>query len=345
MTRTRAMCVLLAMTAALPLTGAGQQRPENDPQQFIFRTGIDLIYVTATVTDRRGRFVPGLTVDDFIVYEDGVRVDVTTFSNERVPVSLGIALDTSGSMDGPKMDSARTALDHLLYDLLGLDDQIFLYEFNYTPDLIEDWTTDRNRLSRALRDLRPRGGTALYDAVSESIPRLEDGRHEKKALLIISDGNDTNSEIDVKDLRQNIRESEALVYAIGIDGDSRRTGWSRGPALPLPGRSPFPFPGGGRRQPQPPRGLFGGGGLPQDERVNVTALRDLTDDSGGRTEIIRDPSDLDPATAGIAQELNQQYFLGYPVPDEKDGQWHSIRVEVRNSAYRVRARRGYTATP
>ena len=142
MTRTRAMCVLLAMTAALPLTGAGQQRPENDPQQFIFRTGIDLIYVTATVTDRRGRFVPGLTVDDFIVYEDGVRVDVTTFSNERVPVSLGIALDTSGSMDGPKMDSARTALDHLLYDLLGLDDQIFLYEFNYTPDLIEDWTTD-----------------------------------------------------------------------------------------------------------------------------------------------------------------------------------------------------------
>ena len=77
----------------------------------------------------------------------------------------------------------------------------------------------------------------------------------------------------------------------------------------------------------------------------MTALRDLTDDTGGRTEIIRNADDLDPATAGIARELSQQYYLGYPAQTEKDGRWHSIRVEVRNSDYRVRARRGYTATP
>ncbi len=346
MTRMRAMCVTLAMAAALPLTGAGQQQPPaDDTQPPIFRTGIDLIDITATVTDRRGRFVPGLTVDDFIVHEDGVSVDVTMFSNERVPVSLGIALDTSGSMDGPKMDSARRALDRFLYDLLGPDDQIFLYEFNYTPDLIQDWTSDRDRLSRALREIRPRGGTALYDAVAESVPLVEDGRHRKKALLIISDGNDTNSEIDVRDLRQIIRETEALVYAIGIDTAARRSGWNRrGPALPLPGNSPFPFRGGGRRPPQLPQGRLPAG-VNQEERVNVNALRDLTDDSGGRTEIVRDASDLDPATAGIARELSQQYFLGYPAQAEQDGKWHAIRVEMRNPDYRVRARRGYTATP
>ena len=81
-----------------------------------------------------------------------------------------------------------------------------------------------------------------------------------------------------------------------------------------------------------------------DDRVNVAALRDITDDSGGRTEIIRSPRDLDPATAGIADELSKQYYLGYQSNGVKDGKWHSIRVEVRNHSYRVRARRGYVAS-
>ena len=349
------LAVLAAVTA--PLVLAGQQPPRatdstpaplatDEDQRFVFRTGVDLINVTATVTDARGRFVGGLTQADFTIYEDGTEVDITQFSNERVPVSLGIALDTSGSMEGRKMDAARSALDRFLFDLLAPDDEIFLYEFNYTPALLQDWTADRDRVSSALRRIRPRGGTALYDAVAESVPRVADGQHVKKALLIISDGNDTNSETDVDALRELIRESEALVYAIGIDGAPSRTGWNpRGRSVPIPSPrppSPFPFPGGGRSAPQIPRGGVAGG---QDDRVNVSALRDLTDDSGGRTEIVRDAGDLDPATAGIARELSQQYYLGYPSPAEADGQWHAIRVEVRDSAYRVRARRGYTASP
>ena len=338
----RFVLTALGTLVALPLVVAGQQRATEDEQRFVFRTGIDLINVTATVTDRRGRFVGGLTQDDFIIYEDGRQVDVTNFSNERVPVSLGIALDTSGSMDGRRMDAARDALDRFLYDLLEPNDEIFLREFNYTPELLQDWTVDRDRLSRAIRNIRPDGGTAMYDAVAESVPQLTGGQHRKKALLIISDGNDTNSETDIRSLRQLIRESEALVYAIGIEGEPPRPGWSRRrPVLPTP---TFPFPGGGRRPPSRPRGLAG---IPnnQEDRVNVTALRDLTDDSGGRTEIVRDPNDLEPATASIARELSQQYYLGYPAQAEKDGRWHSIRVEVLNPAYRVRARRGYTATP
>ena len=109
------------------------------------------------------------------------------------------------------MDAAQGALDRFLFDLLGPDDEIFLYRFDYTPILLQDWTVDRSRLSRAIRDIRPRGGTALYDAVAESVPRVAEGRHFKKALLIISDGNDTNSETDLRELRRLIRESEPLL--------------------------------------------------------------------------------------------------------------------------------------
>ncbi len=82
-----------------------------------------------------------------------------------------------------------------------------------------------------------------------------------------------------------------------------------------------------------------------DDRVNVAALREITDDSGGRTEIVRSTRDLNPATAGIADELSRQYYLGYPATGAKDGKWHAIRVELRNASYHVRARRGFIATP
>ena len=327
----------LSLSASLPLTATAQP----DGGQPVFRTGIELINLTATVTDARGRFVPGLTQDDFVVYEDGRPVDVTYFSNERVPVSLGIALDTSGSMEGRKMAAARKALGRFLYDLLDPEDEILLYRFSYIPELLQDWTIDRNRISRSLRDITPRGGTAMYDAVAESIPQIADGRHRKKALLIISDGNDTNSETDLQTLRSLIREHETLIYAIGLDRDARRRVNRRVPTIGFPPpRTPFPFPGGGNPRPRMPQG---GRLFPVDDRVNVSALRDLTDESGGRTEIIRDADDLDPATAELARELSQQYYLAYPAQSKPDGLWHTIRVEVNNSSYRVRARRGYVA--
>jgi hypothetical protein len=96
------------------------------------------------------------------------------------------------------------------------------------------------------------------------------------------------------------------------------------------------------RWPPPPQGRTWGQGC--SDPVDRGALRDLTDDSGGRTEIVRDPRDLDAATAGIADELSRQYYLGYPSSGKKDGRWHSIRVEVRHQQYRIRARRGYIAS-
>ena len=100
---------------------------------------------------------------------------MTHFSSERVPVSLGIVLDTSGSMAGAKMQEAQSALNRFLYDLLDKDDEIFLYRFSNFPVLLQDWTTDRQLLSRALERITPNGGTAMYDAVAEAIPLARDG--------------------------------------------------------------------------------------------------------------------------------------------------------------------------
>ena len=362
--RSRKSEVWLGVAAAVGLLMVslhGQQpqapvRPDDEAQGFRFKSGVELINVTATVSDANGRFVPGLRQEDFIVYEDDQPVTVTHFSAERVPVSLGIALDTSGSMAGNKMQEAQAALDRLLFDLLDRQDEIFLIRFSNTPMLLQGWTTDRQQLSRALGRLTPNGGTAMYDAVAEAIPMTLQGHNRKKALLVISDGNDTASSTNVRELKAQIRETETLVYAIGIDGQSEEPAYRQPtPRTPMP--MPFPFPGGpgGRaRTPpfwprQPPTGGGGGNGGSRrgnanDDRVNVVALRDMTDDSGGRTEIVRDARDLNPATASIADELSKQYYLGYPSSGKKDGRWHSIRVELRSRAYRVRARKGYVAS-
>lgn len=366
------VALVLAAAAALPAQSAPPQPPAEDQQSFKFRTGVELINVNATVTDQSGRFVPGLSKDDFRVFEDEQPQTITHFNAERVPVSLGIVLDTSGSMDGEKMHAAKAALERFLSQLLDPEDEVFLYRFDNSPELVEGWTRDKRRVSESLRRIQPRGGTALYDAVAEAVHLAQQGRNKKKAVVIISDGNDTSSRTDVFSVKQLIRESEVLVYAIGIDAtgspfagnNAPRTAPSGGiawqmqrgrpPRTPIP--LPFPVPGGRRPRPpvpvptpQPPTSPIPGSGNSRwkstgtDDRVNVAALRDITDDSGGRTEIVRWTRDLDPATAGIADELSRQYYLGYAASGPKDGRWHAIRVEVRNGGYHVRARRGYVA--
>ena len=316
---------------------------------LIFQGGVDLINVVATVTDGDGRFVRGLRREDFAIFDDGNRQEVTYFSDDRVPVSLGIVLDTSGSMTADKMSAARSAIDRLIYDLLGDDDELFFLEFGNRPNLVQEWTTDRRAISRAMARVTPAGGTAMYDAVASALPLAGIGRHPKKALLVISDGNDTNSRMSIAALQPLIRESEVLVYALGVDGTAAATP-SR-PRVRIPPRIPFPFPGRGPRIPgrgpgrrSPPiiPGRTWSVGTP--ERVDADALRRITDDTGGRTEIIRGFRGLDGATSRIAEELSRQYALGYERPGHRDGKWHVIRVEITDRELTVRARHGYIAS-
>lgn len=352
---TRFWAALIVIAAAGVLASAEQTPTQaQNGQAFKFKTGVELINVTATVTDQAGRFVSGLSKDDFRVYDDNQPQPISQFSAERVPVSLGIMLDTSGSMDGEKMVAANEALNRFLLQLLDPEDEVFLYRFDNVPHKLEDWTRDKRRISDAIAQIRPKGATSLYDTLAEAVQLAQQGHNRKKAVLIISDGNDTASQTDLASVKQLIRETEVLVYAIGIDADSQpdvhyqTASWEQQRPIPLP----FPFPGG-RRPPSlpppsppptptpnpnpPPSRSYGG----ISDRVNVAALRDITDDSGGRTEIIRFARDLDPATAGIADELSKQYYLGYDAPGPKDGRWHTIRVELRQPGYHVRARNGY----
>jgi len=313
---------------------------------FRFRSGVELVNVTATVTNDSGRFVSGLRKEDFTVYDDGVRQEVSYFSNERVPVSLGIVLDASGSMSADKIATARRAIDRFIYDLLGEDDELFFVEFADSPRVTQQWTTDRRLISRAVRRVNPSGGTAMYDAVAEALPLASAGQNRKKALLVISDGNDSDSSIRVSELRDLIRESEVLVYALGVDATSRSSGGTTisRPPVQIPTPIPFPFPIPGRKRPAFPQitgGIFTRG---DSQRVNPEALHQMTDDTGGRTEIVRGFDGLDAATARIADELSKQYSLGYASSGEKDGRWHAIRVEVRDRRLTVRARRGYVAS-
>src|SRR5688572_10207852 len=253
------------ITAVAALVAIAGTAPYAQQQQdgFRFKSGVELINVTATVTDRSGRFYSSLRKEDFIVYEDNKPVEVTHFNAERTPVSLGIVVDTSGSMVGEKWSAAVNSIDRFLNMMSDELDEFFLYRFSANADLVADWTTDRNRLANSLRRIHPNGCTAMYDAAAEAVSMAQSGQNRKKAVVIISDGNDTSSRVGVSEVKQVVRETEVLVYAVGIDGQGEPTFQRPTPPIQQPQPRlpiPFPFPGGGRGgripMPQP------GGGYP-----------------------------------------------------------------------------------
>jgi Ca-activated chloride channel family protein len=291
--------------AALTSVGIVAQSSQPLRDQRLFRSSIELTSISATVTDRDGRLISDVARDDFEVYEDGQLQTISQFSHERVPVGLGVLIDISDSMFGKRIQDARAAVDRFLFDLLDPQDEFFLVAFNHKPRGLTPWTRERDEVRRALDGLRPTGGTAIYDAIFEALPTLDRRTRERAALLIISDGADTASNATLRDVRSALLRSDVFVYAIAIDSADAKA---------------------------------------INARVNVEALRDITSQSGGRTEIVRTSADLADATARIADELNSQYLIGYTSPKGADGAYHSIRVRIAGTDYRVRARNGYVAT-
>ncbi len=295
-----AAAVILVWSAG-PRVGA-QQPPVRSSQTF--RSGIDVTGITVSVRDADGHFVTGLTRDDFAIFEDGVQQTLTQFTNERVPVSLGVLLDISDSMFGRPIADARSAVDRFLFDQLDHDDEFFILAFNHRPHVLTPWTQTPTVVRDALDSLKPTGGTAVYDAVLAGMPLIAKRNKERGALLIVSDGADTASTATLKDVRFALRRSQAFVYAIAINSPNRR--------------------------------VING-------VVNPTTLREITDESGGRTEVVTNYADIAAASARIADELNHQYVMGYTPMHGADGKYHSIRVRTTNPTYKVHARSGYVA--
>src|SRR5688572_22085930 len=188
-------------------------------QQTVFRGGVDLVNVTATVTDRNGRFVSGLKQEDFTIFDDGQQQEIINFSAQRVPVSLGIVLDVSASMTPEKLTAARIAINRFAFDLLAPEDELFLAQFAGRTTMLQTWTRNRDTLSRALDRAETQSRTHLYDAVRITLPIASTGENTKKALLVVSDGDDRTSRTSLKDLQEIVRASEVLVYALGVEGD------------------------------------------------------------------------------------------------------------------------------
>ena len=271
--------------------------------QTTFKSAIETVLVTVTVTDSGGRLITGLSKEDFQVFENGEPQPVTQFTDQRVPVSLGVLLDASDSMRGRPIVDARSAVDRFVADLLEPEDEAFVAAFNHLPRIVAPWTRPPATLRLQLDALRPTGGTAIYDALVASAPMFGLRTNTRSALVVISDGADTASDRSLQQAREVIRRTDPFVYAIAIDSPDARA----------------------------------------STRVNPDALREITGPTGGYTEVVRSAEDLGPATERIAYELNHQYTIGYTPQHPPDGSWRMIRVRVKDGAYLARARRGYFA--
>lgn len=275
--------------------------------------------VTVTVTDFEGTYIPDLKPQDFRLYVDGVPQNIVYFNTgRREPVSLGLLVDGSGSMRA-KRGPARHALRGLIGQIRR-GDEVFLEQFNHQLSLLQDFTDSRMLLIEAVSQLRPIGGTALHDAVVDGLRRVTRGRHQKKALIVMTDGYDTASLTPLDAMLDAARRSGVLIYTIGIGnphsylGDRRRIMIGRYAMLPNQGA----------------------------QRVDVKTLQQMSAQTGGKHFLLNtaDMPDLRAtlaqATRTISRELHAQYSIGYAVQD--DGGQRRVRVETHRDDVVVRTR-------
>ncbi len=338
-----------------------------DAKELTFAVAARTVRVPVSVLDAKGQPVLGLHDTDFKISEDGKRQGVSFFSGERRPLRLALALDVSRSMEN-KIRQVEEALRHFI-DLLEPADEILVMTFGDRLRVVQDFTSDRERVARVLDNLEVGGGTALYDAAYESIQRVATGAAESKAVVLVTDGVDTASAIAFDELREFARRKEVPVFSIGLDSGGvierlfppppRRDPGGGRPGWPGPGPGSGPgrgWPGGGGRVGVPGSGHGGGGGgFPGPRRgFDEKPLLELADDTGGRAEIVRglqhySPGDevpgqdrLKQAVESIAMTLRHRYLLGYEPPDGKRG-WREIEVEVTKRDTIPHARKGYYA--
>lgn len=301
----------------------------------LFRVRTDVVVVPITVTDRAGRFVSGLTVDQFEIADGGVRRPIMQFSAERAPVSLGILLDISGSMtedakaraaEDARWADTRRALE-LLVSRLDPRDDVFFAAFAERVGVAVPWSSEHRRVLQTFERLRPSGRTALFEAVRLIVPAFQLARHDRKVLLLISDGNDTTVG------RAPITRPTTKVEAFGNLGSSVAPNLQREAAI-VAARTAIRDSGGA---------LYAVGiGTRKGAPVDSATLERLTLDTGGYVEPLRDPSEISAAVARICDDLQSQYVLTFE-PAHADGRFHDISVTMRDTRYQVRARSGYVA--
>src|SRR6202165_838591 len=271
-----------------PSPQSPQQRPASTGDEPVL-VNTDLISFNVSATDTYGRFVSGLSKKAFMVLDQKQEQEITFFSDDDAPVSIGIVFDLTGSMSGDKVKRAKEALSHFL-DTSDNRDEYFLITLQNGRAFL---TLDRTRDSKAVLDkltfVQTKGNTAFYDGVYLAAEKVQRGNYPKRALLVISDGQDNNSRYTFADLRKMLKESDVTVYPIGIEE-------------------------------------AGNGSLAME---GSAVLDEIAGVSGGKAFFPRSNVEMDDIFEQIAIELRHQYSIGYKPKDFRaDGAWHHIKVKV-----------------
>jgi Ca-activated chloride channel homolog len=276
------------------------------PGSFI-RMDVNMVLVPVTITDPMNRLVTGLEKEDFQIYENNGEQRIESFACEDAPVSIGIIFDLSGSMSS-KLIRAKDAILQFI-KTANPQDEFFVIGFNDRPELIEDFTSSVDDIQARLAMVHAGHRTALLDAIYYGVEKMKDAHHERKALLVVSDGGDNRSRYTEGEVRAEVRESDVEIYSIGI----------------FDAYAPTP-----------------------EERTGPQLLEDLSDSTGGRLFRVDDVDEMSDIAEKISNELRNQYVIGYKPKDlAHDGKWRKVKVRVNPPPglppLSVYARSGYYA--
>jgi Ca-activated chloride channel family protein len=300
--------------ASLAVIGvsARAQPPRTTPRPPVFGTGIEVINLNVSVTDPRGRYVTDLTRPDFAVFEDGVRQELTIFNHEDIPISLVLMLDTSASMD-EKLPTARAAAIRFV-GTLRPQDNAQIMQFNDRTTILQDFVADHSLLDNAISRTEAAGPTALHNALYVALKELEKQKTatelRRRAIVLLSDGEDTASLVSDDQVLDLARKTEDNIYAISLR----------------------------------PRHMSDRSQVKFSQAAHL--LTALTQDTGGQVHFPNSLSELDQVYDRIAEELRTQYSLGYVSNNpRRDGKWRRIVVRVpTREDLQIRHKLGYFAT-
>lgn len=313
--RTRWPLAALVAAISLALPAVPQAPPPQQPDRTI-RVGVNLVNVFATVRDGKKRLVADLTKDDFRVLEDGAQQEIAFFSRETtLPITVGILMDTSGSMERI-LEPEKEAASRFLRRVLRPKDLAFVMNFDVDVDLLSDFSQDQDHLERAIRRARinapgtmvnpgpfPRrgGGTNFYDAVYLACQEKLASEAGRKAIIVLTDAVDTGSKMRLEDALEVAQRSDTVVHVIHISDPQYSFG-------------------------------FGGEGV----------AKKLAEETGGRAIFINNEKKLEEAFDQISEELRSQYTLGYyPANNSRQGRFRKLKVEATRKDTKVLTRKGY----
>ena len=296
---------------------AKSQQPNSRPPELqqdtvpTFRANTDLVLIPVTVTDSLNRFVLGLEKQDFELFEDGVKQNVTLFSDEDTPLSVGLVFDKSASMSN-KLGASRNAATQLL-SVLNKDDEAFLVEFADVATVSSGFTRHMDELRSVLANAQAAGQTAMLDGIDSGLVEMKKAKNSRKAIVVVSDGGDNRSHYTAAQIESLVRQADVQIYAMGVFD----------PVITSL--------------------------LTPEEISGPRLLSEIASQTGGRAFAAAVPGDLPSVANRIAIELRNQYVLGYyPKNKARDGKYRKVEVKVSpppglGSPMKVHWRLGYYA--